>query len=113
MFRRAIRRIWGYPSSARRPRAVSSPLPQAFNRIVISADNPFSRWAQRIYQNRGRFSRPLPPVSAEGEQALRIISFKKIGGTHETHSNRGTDAQSRCRRHLRATEAHNDDVFWN
>src|SRR5260370_42111259 len=113
MCRRAIRRNSGYTRSASRPREVSSPLPQAFNRIVIAADNPFSRWAQRIYQNRGRFSRPLPPVSAEGEQALRMISFKKIGGAHETHSNRGTDAQSRCRRHLRATEAHKDDVFGN
>src|SRR5258705_9509897 len=32
---------------------------------------------QKIYPERGRFCRPLPPVPAEGEQALKMISFKK------------------------------------
>ena len=57
---------------------------QAFNRLVISTedapmDTPFSSWIKNI-PRRGRFWRPLPPVPAEGEQALRMISSKKIGG---------------------------------
>ena len=81
MYRRAMRRSSGYTCSASRARAASSPLPQAFNRFVISAerasmDSPFSPGTKNI-PKRGRFCRPLPPVPAEGEQALRMISSKK------------------------------------
>src|SRR6478752_680449 len=107
MYRRAIWRNSGYTWSANWPSAALSPLPQAFNRWVISAErasmeSPFSPWAQEIYQKYGRFCPPLPPVPAEGEQSLTMISSKKIGDTNETYSNYGTDAQSRCRRCLRA-----------
>jgi hypothetical protein len=76
-----MRRNSGYTRSASRAKAAGSPLFQAFNRLVISAedapmDNPFSRETKNIPE-RGRFCRPLPPVPAEGEQALRMISSKK------------------------------------
>jgi hypothetical protein len=43
-------------------------------------DNPFSPEPKRNISERGRFCRPLPPVPAEGEQSLTMISSKKVGG---------------------------------
>src|SRR5215472_4460218 len=103
MYWRAMRRNSGYTRSARRARAASSPLLQAFKRFVISAedapmDNPFSPGHQKIYQNVAVF-------------AVRFRLYQRKENTHETHCNRGTDAQYRCRRRLRTTEAREDDAF--
>src|SRR5260370_38120913 len=104
--------------SVSRIRAASSPLPQAFNRYVISPvrvsmDTPFTPWASKTYtRNVAAFGRLLPAVPLEGEQAVGMISsHKRQETTHEIHSNRDTDAQPRCRRHLRATGSLKHDGF--
>src|SRR5215472_6515744 len=56
-----MRRSSGYTRSASRSRAPSSPLLQAFNRVVISAevppmDRPFFPTTQKIYQNVAAFA---------------------------------------------------------
>jgi len=59
------------------------------------------------------FGGPLPPVPAEGEQSLTMISLQKAGSTNETHSSYGAYAQSRCRKRLRTTASSKDGVFGN
>jgi len=41
--------------------------------------------------------------------AVRSCLYQRKENTHETHCNRGTDAQSRCCKHPRTTEAGKDD----
>src|SRR5262249_40794433 len=65
-----------------------------------------------------KYNKPCPLLPSafrlyrgQENRVLNDLLPKKLGGNHETLSNRGTDAQSRCRRHLRTTRARKDDVF--
>src|SRR6516225_4403066 len=88
--------------SVSRARADSSPLPQAFNRFVISAgrawmDGPFFK---KYTRNVAGFGRRLPTVRVEESKSL-----PKTGGTNEIRRNFGGDAQCRSRKRLRTTDA--------
>src|ERR1051325_7004711 len=59
---------------------------------------------------------PLLPSAFRlyGRQENRVVNDllpKEIGDTHETHNNGGTDAQSRCCKHLRARQDGKDDFL--
>ena len=54
----------------------------------------------------------LTVLFREGRKAHET-EIKLNEGPYETLRNGGTDAQSRCRKHLRTTEACNDGVFGN
>src|SRR5215469_2270594 len=97
--------------SVSRARADSSPLPQAFNRFVISAgrawmDGPFFK---KYTRNVAGFGRRLPTVPVEESKPL-----PKTGGTNEIRWNFGGDAQCRSRKRLRTTDARKRKhvVFW-
>src|SRR6516162_5998826 len=97
--------------SVSRARADSSPLPQAFNRFVISAgrawmDGPFFK---KYTRNVAGFERRLPTVPVEESKPL-----PKTGGTNEIRRNSGGDAQCLSRKRLRTTDARKRKhvVFW-
>src|SRR5215471_14492492 len=104
-----MRRNSGYTRSASRLKATWSPRLQAFNRFVISVedspmDNPIPYRGKKVYQTVSAFAVRFPLVPGGQEnRVLNDLLPKKIGETHETHHNGGTDAQPRCRRYLRTT----------
>src|SRR5262249_37157756 len=93
-----------------RPKAASSPPPQAFNRFVISAERasmngPSPGGLQKIYKTMADFGNPLPPVAAEGEQGGRDDLLPK-GDDHETQHDRKDFGNGRSRRTHSGLGAH-------
>src|SRR6516165_1854537 len=101
--------------SVSRARADSSPLPQAFNRFVISAgrawmNGPFSRGPSKNIPE----TWPVLGGDCRLYRWKRANLFQKTGGTNEIRRNFGGDAQCLSRKRLRTTDARKRKhvVFW-
>jgi hypothetical protein len=85
MHRRAMRSSSEYTCSVSRTKAASSPLPQAFNKNVISSVRGSMVWPvlsvgfKKYTRTVAAFGSPLPPVPVEGEQTVEMISFANGG----------------------------------